>query len=181
MLVDAKNCLLLVIDVQEKLLPAMYDTGTVLANAAILIKAARRLGIPVMATEQNPQGIGHTVDALASLLPPDSIHEKQYFSSLSEPLLGKHLNNTRQSHIVICGMEAQVCVLQTATELQAMADRQVFVVADATASRTELNHRLALARLERIGCVILSTEMAVFEWLRHSGREEFRELLALVK
>lgn len=181
MLLDAENSLLLVVDVQERLLPAMYDTQTVLRNGAILIKAAQRLGIPVMATEQNPKGIGRTVDALASLLPPDSIHEKQYFSGLSEPLLGDKLNNTEQSHIVICGMEAQVCVLQTATELQALPERQVFVVADATASRTELNHRLALERLERSGCVILSTEMTIFEWLRHSGREEFRELLALVK
>lgn len=181
MLIAAENSLLLVVDVQERLLPAVCDSQMLLRNVAILIKAARRLSIPVIATEQYPQGLGHTVAATASLIPQGGILEKTRFSGLAEPLLGKRIVETGRSHILICGAEAHVCVLQTATELQALPDRQVFLVADATASRTAENKRLALARLARNGAEILSTEMVIFEWLRHSGRPEFRELLALVR
>jgi nicotinamidase-related amidase len=181
MLIDAENSLLLVVDVQERLLPAMHESETMLRNVAILIEAARRLDIPVIATEQYPQGLGPTVAALASLLPEDCTLNKIYFSGLAEPSLGKRIAETGRSHILICGAEAHVCVLQTADELQALTDRQVFVVADATASRTVENHRLALERLARNGVEILSTEMAVFEWLRRADTDQFRKLLALVK
>jgi isochorismate hydrolase len=181
MLIDAENSLLLVVDVQERLLPAMYESRIVLRNVAILIRAARHLDIPVLATEQYPQGLGHTVEALATLLPRDCTLQKIYFSSLAEPSLGKRIAETGRSQILICGAEAHVCVLQTATELQALSDWQVFVAADATVSRTAENHRLALERLARNGVEILSTEMAVFEWLRRADTDQFRKLLALVK
>jgi len=181
MLIDAENSLLLVVDVQERLLPAARDPQAVLRNVAILIKAARRLDIPVIATEQYAEGLGHTVDAVAGLLAADCTLGKNYFSGLAEPALGKRLVDSGRSHILICGAEAHVCVLQTATELQALPGRQVFLAADATTSRTAENHRLALERLARNGVEILSTEMVVFEWLRHCGRPEFRDLLALVK
>ncbi|MDH3228608.1 MAG: isochorismatase family protein [Alphaproteobacteria bacterium] len=181
MLIDAENSLLLVVDVQERLLPAVCDPQAVLRNVAILIEAARRLDIPVIATEQNPEGLGHTVAALAGRLPDGCIVKKTHFAAGSEPEFGERIAEAGRSHILICGAEAHVCVLQTATELQALPDRQVFLVADATASRTAENHRLALERLARNGAEILSTEMAVFEWLRHSDRPEFRDLLALVR
>jgi len=181
MLIDAEDSLLLVVDVQERLLPAVCGPQAVLRNVAILIRAARRLDIPVIATEQYPQGLGHTVAALASLLPEDCTLAKTRFSGLAEPALGKRIADTGRSHVLICGAEAHVCVLQTAMELQALPGRQVFLAADATASRTAENHRLALARLARNGVEILSTEMAVFEWLRRSDRAEFPDLLALVK
>jgi nicotinamidase-related amidase len=181
MLIDAEDSLLLVVDVQERLLPAVHDPQRVLRNVEILIRAARRLGIPIVATEQNPQGLGHTVTAIANLLPQDSTIEKTSFSALDKPPFGERLAESGRSKIVVCGAEAHVCVLQTASELQAVPGWQVFLVADATASRTEENHRLALERLARGGAGIVSTEMTVFEWLRHSDRPEFRDLLALVR
>lgn len=181
MLIEAENSLLLVVDVQERLLPKVREPEAVLRNLAVLVTAARRLGIPVIATEQYPRGLGHTVEALAGLLPDGCIVEKNWFSGVSEPAVGERLAETGRSHIVICGTEAHVCVLQTATELQEVPGWQVFLVADATASRTAGNHRLALGRLARRGVELTSTEMVVFEWLRHSDRPEFRDLLALIR
>ncbi len=181
MLIDAENSLLLVVDMQERLLPAVHDPQRLLRNVSILIRAARRLGIPIVATEQNPQGLGPTVAAVADLLPQDSTIEKTSFSALDEPPFGERIAESGRSQILVCGSEAHVCVLQTVSDLQAVPGWQVFLVADATASRTVENHRLALDRLARGGAGIVSTEMTVFEWLRHSGRPEFRDLLALVK
>jgi nicotinamidase-related amidase len=141
MLIDAEDSLLLVVDVQERLLPAVHDPQRVLRNVEILIRAARRLGIPIVATEQNPQGLGHTVTAIANLLPQDSTIEKTSFSALDKPPFGERLAESGRSKIVVCGAEAHVCVLQTASELQAVPGWQVFLVADATASRTEEKRR----------------------------------------
>jgi len=181
MLIDAENSLLLVVDLQERLMPAVGGSQDVLRNVKILIEAARQLAVPVIATEQNPRGLGQTVGAIADRLPGGCTFEKSHFSALAEPSLGKRIAETGRSHILICGAEAHVCVLQTSMELQASPGRQVFLVADATASRTAGNYRLALDRLARNGVEILSTEMVVFEWLRHSDRAGFRDLLALIK
>ncbi len=181
MLIDAETSLLLVVDAQDRLLPAVRDPDSVLRNIAILIESARRLAIPVIATEQYPKGIGHTVPEIAGRLPKGCTLEKTRFSALAEPAFARRIAESGRTQILVCGAEAHVCVLQTATELQALPGRQVFLAADATASRTAENHRLALERLARTGVHILSTEMAVFEWLRHSDRPEFRDLLALVK
>jgi nicotinamidase-related amidase len=181
MLIEAENSLLLVVDVQERLLPKVRDAQAVLRNLTILVRAARHLDIPVMATEQYPRGLGHTVEPLSGLLPDGCVLEKTWFSAVSDALLGERLSESGRSHILICGTEAHVCVLQTATELQAAPGWQVFLAADATSSRTAENHRLALERLARRGVELLSTEMVVFEWLRHSDRPEFRDLLALIR
>jgi len=181
MLIDAENSLLLVVDLQERLMPAVSGPREILRNVKILIRAARQLAIPVFATEQNPRGLGRTVGAVADLLPEGCTFEKSFFSAFAEPTLGKRIAETGRSHILICGAEAHVCVLQTSMELQESPGRQVFLVADATASRTAENHHLALERLARNGAEILSTEMVVFEWLRHSDGAGFRDLLALVK
>ncbi|UCH75605.1 MAG: isochorismatase family protein [Rhodospirillales bacterium] len=181
MLIDSKNSLLLVVDVQERLLPAVCEPRAVLRNIEILVEAAKRLGIPIIATEQYPEGLGRTVEALAARIPGECIHAKTHFSGMAEPALGSRIEESGRSHVLICGTEAHVCVLQTATELQAKPDRQVFLAADATASRRDENRRIALQRLMRAGVEILSTEMVVFEWLRRCDRAEFRDLLALVK
>ena len=131
MLIAAENSLLLVVDVQERLLPAKLESQAVLRNVAILIRAAGHLGIPVMATEQYPQGLGRTVEAIAGLLPRDCTIEKISFSGIAEPSLGRRIAESGRSHILICGAEAHVCVLQTATVLAGEGYR-VYVAADAT-------------------------------------------------
>ena len=139
-----------------------------------MLEAAARLDIPVWLTEQYPKGLGSTVAELASKLPEGTRHiEKTSFSACAA------LPLTRPQ-VVLAGMESHVCVLQTALELAA-AGREVFVVANAICSRTEINHTNALARMQAAGVVITNTESVVFEWLRDASNEHFRVLSKLIR
>jgi len=180
MLLDATRCCLLVIDVQEVLVPAMADPARVIKGAALLMQAANRLAIPVVVSEQYPRGLGPTVAELRALAPEGAVLDKVHFSCAADSALKGKLDGAGAKQVVIVGIEAHVCVLQTALELLAEG-WEVFVVADATASRTEANHALAMARLAAAGATIGSVEMVVFEWLRRAGTPEFKELSKLVK
>lgn len=174
MLIDARNSCLLVVDVQEKLLPAIHDGTEVLDNACWLIDVARQIGVPVIASEQYPAGLGHSVEPLASRLRPGEVAEKLHFSCLGEPCLDG-LPGFAQAQIVVAGIEAHVCVLQTVLDLRA-AGKHVFVVADAVGSRRPSDKALALERMRQAGVVIVSREMVVFEWLRVAGTDLFRSI-----
>lgn len=180
MLINAADSCLLVVDIQDRLLPAVCEREAVLANAAILLKSAAALGVPVLASEQYPKGIGHTVDAVAQLLPAGSVVEKLHFSCLADAEFARRLADLGRRQAVVAGLEAHVCVLQTAESLLA-AGHDVFVVADATSSRRPANHAAALRRLEAAGARIVTTEMVVFEWLAQAGTPAFRELSRLIK
>jgi nicotinamidase-related amidase len=173
------SCLVL-IDIQERLLPAMADPAGVVKNTQILLRSAATLGVPVLASEQYAKGLGPTVAELANLLPADAVVEKLSFSCLGEEAFAARLRALDRRQVVVVGIEAHVCVLQTADPLVA-AGYDVFVVADATSSRVALNHELAMARLARCGCSIVTTEMVVFEWLQVAGTPEFKALSALVR
>ncbi len=173
-LLRAAGSALVVIDVQEKLAAAMAARESVVRAASILLEAATRLEIPVIVTEQYPKGLGHTVPELASRLPAGCKRvEKTSFSACG-------LLPFIRAQVVLTGMEAHVCVLQTALELCA-AGREVFVVADAVCSRTEVNYSNALARLEAAGVVITNSESAIFEWLRDASHEHFRALSRMIR
>lgn len=176
---NEKSCLL-VVDVQSRLLPAIAAPERVVANTAVLIQAARRLNVPILVSEQNPRGLGTTVEALAAMVSPDEVAAKMHFSCLGDDGFGRRLAALGRSQAVVVGIEAHVCVLQTALDLVA-DDHAVFVVADATGSRAPDNHALAMARLRAAGAAIVSTEMVVFEWLEKAGTPEFRALTALIK
>jgi nicotinamidase-related amidase len=181
MLVQRDNACLLIVDVQARLLPAMADRDEVVKNAAVLLKAAARLDIPVIASEQYPKGLGPTVPEIARSLPAGAtVIEKMSFSCLADETFARRLRELGRTQVVVAGIEAHVCVLQTAEQLIA-SGHDVFVVADATSSRTPASHDLAMARLARAGCTIVSTEMVVFEWMQVAGTPEFRELSALIK
>lgn len=173
-LVRAADSALVVIDIQERLAAVMPAREAVVRATGILLEAAARLDVPVLLTEQYPKGLGSTVPEVACKLPGGSPRmEKTCFSACAA------LPLTRPQ-VVLAGMEAHVCVLQTALELAA-AGREVFVVADAVCSRTEANSSNALARLRAAGVTITNTESVVFEWLRDASHEHFRALSKLIR
>ncbi len=173
-LVRAADSALVVIDLQERLAAAMPSRESVVRAAGILLDAAACLDIPVLFTEQYPKGLGSTVAEVAIKLPKGSTRiEKTAFSaSAALPLT--------RPQVVLAGMEAHVCVLQTAIELAA-AGREVFVVADAVCSRAEANYSNALARLRAAGVVVTNTESVLFEWLHDAAHEQFRTISKLIR
>jgi nicotinamidase-related amidase len=181
MLLDYRLSALLLVDLQERLIPAMHEPQPVLANALILLSAATKLGVPTTVTEQYPLGLGATVPELAAgVRSRDAVFAKMSFSAAGEPGVLSRLRQSRRTQIVLAGVEAHVCVLQTAIGLQQMG-YQVFVPADATTSRRPQSAALALERLRQNGISIVTTEMVVFEWLGRAGTDEFRELSRLIR
>jgi nicotinamidase-related amidase len=166
---------LVVIDVQEAFRPAVGEFDTVAHNAAVLVQGARELGLPVVVTEQYPKGLGHTVPELAEHLEGVERHAKSVFSAVRAD--GFDLEGRDQA--LVCGIEAHVCVEQT---VQDLLDRgvEVHVAADAVSSRTALNRRLGLEKMERSGAWVTSTEMALFELLGEAGTPEFKAIQKLV-
>ena len=182
MLLNADSSHLLIIDVQTRLLPVMAAPERVSARCNILLAAADELDIPVTISEQYPKGLGPT-DAALKLCGHHKILEKTAFSCLRDEAIAERLNRMREDgrhQIVIGGIESHVCVLQTAADLTD-AGFEVFVVADAVSSRKKGSVKLALARLRDEGVRIVNTEMALFEWLKRAGTNQFKTLSGLIK
>lgn len=180
MFMDAERSALVVVDIQSKLNPVMFDPGRAPEGAAKLLKGADILGVPALVTEQYPKGVGATVDELQDLMPAGCPIEKTTFSCLADDAFIKQFSDLGRSQVVLCGIEAHVCVLQTSLELLD-AGLEVYVAADATASRTEDNHRLGLERIRDAGGWIVSVEMVLFEWLKRSGTPQFKAVSQLIK
>ncbi|HLO77001.1 MAG TPA: hydrolase [Magnetospirillum sp.] len=180
MLIEAARSVLLLVDVQENLGPVMADPRSVYRNCALLLRAAARLEIPVIASEQYPKGLGPTMGELRELLPDGAVVEKLHFSCAAEPAIAERLRGLGRSQVVVAGIEAHVCVLQTALGLKA-SGYDVFVAGDACSSRLAANHQAALARMAANGVDVVTTESAVFEWLHRAGTPEFKDLIALIK
>lgn len=174
MLMRQSESCLLIVDLQEKLLPVIDRGSEVLAHACWLVDVARELGVPVIASEQYPRGIGHTVPEMARRLRPEEIAEKIHFSCLGDNCLEK-LPGFERAQIVVAGTESHVCVLQTVLDLQA-AGKQVFVVEEAVGSRRGSDKALALERMCQAGATIVSREMVAFEWLGAAGTDVFRRV-----
>jgi nicotinamidase-related amidase len=166
---------LVVVDMQQKLLPAIDGGAALLAAVDWLVRVAHRLGVPVAATEEYPQGLGPTVEPLRTLLGPEAIGSKLAFSCVEERCLDA-LPGAGRPQIVVAGCEAHVCVLQSVLGLAAQG-HDVFVVADAVGSRRPEDRRLALERMRDAGVAVVSREMVAFEWLREAGTERFRDVL----
>jgi nicotinamidase-related amidase len=201
MLLDASESQLVLVDYQERLMPAIFEGPAVLANALRLAKIAQLMEVPVWGTEQNPSRLGGNDAALRALC--QNTLAKMHFSAAEEGLgewlrppakpqeggnvrsLPKHLQKPAQppperGTILIAGCEAHVCLLQTALDL--IEDEfEVWVVTDACSSRTERNRDAAFDRLAGAGAELVTTEMVAFEWLRSCETPVFREILALVK
>ena len=134
----------------------------------------------MLITEQYPEGLGPTVETLAELAPEDAFFSKLYFSSAKNTAIKGKIDTLNAKQIVIAGIEAHVCVLQTTIEFLD-AGYACFVVGDATSSRKAANHAAGLARLREAGAEIVTTEMVVFEWLEKAGTPQFREMSSFLK
>ena len=178
----AEQCALIVVDIQEKLLPPIWEKDRLVRNAQLLIRLAGILKIPALVTTQYNKGLGNTVPEVASLLPDTPTVDKLMFSCFGSDVfcsLLKRLPGQRTT-VLLCGMETHICVMQTA--LGALREGYlVHVASDAVSSRTELNWRLGLERMRAAGAILSSTEMMIYELLRSSGAPAFKELLPYLK
>lgn len=174
MLLKACESTLLVIDIQEKLFPAILDNSAMAEHARWLLQIAQRVGVPVLLTEQYSKGLGPTVATLRDGIEEAAIVEKLHFSAARDGELFKRTGGERRQ-FVVCGSETHICVLQTVIELLARGN-QVFVVEEAVGSRRASDKALGLARMRQAGASIVSREMVAFEWMEQAGTELFRSI-----
>jgi nicotinamidase-related amidase len=179
---EADQCALIVVDIQEKLLPPIFQKEMLVKNSKLLIRLAGVLKIPILMTTQYAKGLGNTVPEIASLVPETQAIDKQMFSCFGSDVfcsLLKRLPGNRNT-VLLCGMESHICVTQTA--LSALREGYlVHVASDAVSSRTEWNWKIGLERMRAAGAVISSTEMMIYELLRASNAAGFKDLLPYLK
>ena len=178
---DPASTVLLLVDVQEKLVTAMPPGALdrVVKNAIILLESAKLLGVRVLATEQYPKGLGATIPALASCLPSPAL-PKLTFDAVSDLAVARALADLDPRSVIVLGMESHVCVFQTAREL-VKRGHATYVVADAVSSRTDENRQIGLSLCERAGATITGTESIVFDWLQTAGTDVFRSVSKLLR
>jgi nicotinamidase-related amidase len=169
---------LLVIDVQDKLLAVIPENAALVRDIAFLIDAARMVQIPVACTEQYPKGLGPTTAELARLLPDRP--QKTAFSSCTVQSVVEGFRRGARPKVLLCGIEAHVCVLHTALDLLNLGFR-VYVAADAVASRYAVDREWALHRMDKAGAILTTAETAVFEWLGGSHHAQFKAVSRLVQ
>jgi nicotinamidase-related amidase len=179
---DAGQCALIVVDIQEKLLPPIFNKETMIKNAQLLIRLAKILSIPAMVTTQYSKGLGGTVTEIAWSLGEIRTIDKLEFGCFGsdEFRSGLKMLPGNPNTLLLCGMETHICVTQTA--LGALNEGYlVHVASDAVGSRSEWNWKIGLDRMRAAGAVISSTEMMMYELLRCSGTQQFKELLPYIK
>jgi nicotinamidase-related amidase len=179
---ESNRCALVVVDIQEKLLPPIFNKETLVKNSQLLVRLAKILSIPVMVTTQYTKGLGAVVPEIASLLADVPPIDKLEFSCFGSDQFHSGLKSLpgNRNTVLLCGMEAHICVMQTA--LGALNEGYlVHVASDAVGSRAEWNWKIGLDRMKAAGAVISSTEMMMYELLRCSGTPQFKELLPYLK
>lgn len=180
MLLERDRSCLLIVDIQERLAPVMSDPRRVLHNCTLLMRAAQRLEIPILVSEQYPKGLGPTMVDLRPYLPEEGALPKVHFSAAADETILAKLNSFERGQVVIAGIETHVCVLQTALDLKARGF-ETMVAADACASRRIESEQMGWSRMRQCGVELLSVEMVLFEWLHKAGTPEFKELSPLIK
>lgn len=175
----SEDTVLLVIDLQEKLMNAMESRNRVYHNTILLLEAAKQLSIPVLVTEQYPRGLGRTVPEISSSLPEHTLIEKNCFSACTDEL-NQTLKDIGKRSLVITGSETHICVFQTTRDLLEQG-YEVHVANDAVCSRTEDNYRSGLDLMKSAGAVITNTETVIFDLLKVSGTPAFKHMSALLK
>jgi nicotinamidase-related amidase len=179
---EPEQCVLIVIDIQEKLLPPIFEKDRLVRNAQLLIRVAESLDIPTMVSTQYAKGLGATVPEIASLLPNGSPIDKTMFSCFGSDIFCSAIKrfSGNRTTVLLCGMETHICVMQTA--LAALREGYlVHVASDAVSSRAEWNWKIGLDRMRDAGAVISSTEMMMYELLRSSSAPAFKALLPFLK
>lgn len=180
LLIPDKNTVLVVIDFQEKLLPAIHDNETVLKEAVKAVQVAETLGIHVIVTEQLPEKIGNTVSGIKDVIDSNGYIIKSSFSCFGEPAFIQKLKSTKAKHLILCGIETHICVLQTG--LDALADDyEVYLLTDAVGSRKENDKKIALDRFSHYGGELITVEMMAFEMMKNALHDNFRTVSKLIK
>lgn len=169
---------LLVVDLQEKLLPKIINSDDVARNATFMVKAAKTLGVPVLATEQYPKGLGSTVEPLRGLI--EKVWEKQSFSAVREGGVLDFLKSDARIKVVLVGIEAHICVMQTVLDLLNQGFH-VFICVDAVSSRYAIDVKIALKRMQQAGAVLVTSETCVYELLETAANPVFKEISAMVQ
>lgn len=177
---EVEQSLLVLIDVQDRLAPQIANHASVVARCRVLLQGARAMGVPVLATEHCAEAIGPTLPTLRALLEAGEIIAKRTFSAMGESALPEALRRCGCRQVLLAGMEAHVCVLQTALGV-VDAGYECWVVADAIGSRHGDDRLLAIERLREAGARVVSSEMVLFEWLGGADHPQFRTLIPLIK
>jgi nicotinamidase-related amidase len=179
---EADRCALIVVDIQKKLLPPIFQKEQLVKNSQLLIRLAGILKIPTLMSTQYAKGLGETVPEISSLLPDTHAIDKQMFSCFGSDVFCSLLKRVpgNRTTVLLCGLESHICVMQTA--LGALREGYlVHVASDAVSSRTEWNWKIGLERMRAAGAIISSTEMMMYELLKSSGAPAFKELLPYLK
>lgn len=179
-MLTVKDTLLLVMDIQERLFPQMYEKETFLRNVQMIIKGALTFHLPVLVTEQAPQKIGRTIPEIFTLLSGVKIFEKFSFSGCGNPDLLKKLKSLKRKDILIAGVEAHVCVYQSVCDLVRLGF-DAYAVVDAVSSRTQFNKEIGLENIKRAGGHWTSVETVLCELLKEARGEQFKAILKLIK
>lgn len=178
---NLEDSLVLIIDVQDKLLNAVFNKEQVEKKSAIVAEAAKILGIPVVVTEQYPKGLGNTIPAVKDALAEDTeIFEKTAFSALNNEEILEAIQKHNKKQILIFGIETHICVSQTTAAFRELG-YEVSVIKDACGSRAEEEYLAGLERMKDNGAYIITTEIALFEWLKGAKHPNFKAVQALIK
>ena len=176
-----ETSLLVIVDVQERLMPAILQQQQIIFNARRLLEAASAIGVPVVVTEQYPQGLGGTVKELLPFIPADTaVLSKKSFSVYDDETIRTEIEKYSRSQVILCGVEAHVCVQQSAFDLL-NAGKEVHIIVDAIGSRFAENRDTALRRFESSGMILTSTESLLFEWCRSAEHPQFKMFSRLAK
>lgn len=177
---DRQDSCLVVVDVQERLAPAISNSISVQEQVKKLLCAACELSVPRLLTEQYPGGLGSTLNSVRQVSGDALVVSKMTFSAARESFFMDSLESLQCQQVLLCGMETHVCVLQTALDLKTLG-YEVYLAADACGSRDPMQKEIGLARLRQEGIRVVTAEMALFEWLERAGTEDFRSLLEMIK
>ncbi len=186
-LIKSRSSFLLMIDIQEKLMPAIHNKEEIINNSVKLLTAARELSVPLIVTEQYPKGIGGTLSELKNLIPESSpIIAKTEFScceaeKFGDEFLNMNFNAGTRDTAVLFGVETHICVLSTAMDLISKYNLNVVIAADSCGSRSEKNHVLALDSARSMGCLVVPVETIIYQLLERAGTPQFKALLPMFK
>lgn len=180
MRINSDECLGVIIDMQDKLLPHMHEHETLLKRISILIQGLQFLDVPLIVTEQYTRGLGYTVEPVKNLFHGFNSIEKISFSCCDEPLFNDQMKWLRRKAVIIAGIETHVCVLQTVEDLLDQGILPV-IVEDCVSSRNLSDKQTSISRMQREGAVITTSESILFELCRHAGNERFKAISGLVK
>ena len=175
MLLNKQDSLLLLVDVQQKLTPFVLNKDSLIARCEWMLELAKKMDVPILASEQYPKGLGSTVEPLNTYFTRDNCIEKIHFSCMQQPDYSERLKHFKKNQLILIGIEAHVCVLQTALEMKG-AGFEVYVVVDAVSSRNEIDLKYGLKRMKQEGVYLVTSEMIFFEWLRKAGTPDYKAL-----